>query len=81
MWCSVKPRLAWEALQSFTWWLLLVVFCVLAGPSFLQPRDTPGAEIALWNSVLVIQQQGAWWGLLRYQHLFLCTPAPTGISC
>lgn len=58
------------------------VLCVLAGPSFLQPHDTPGAEKALWNSVLVIQQQGAWWwGLLGYQHLFLSTPAPTGISC
>lgn len=71
--CSVKPRLAWVALQSFTWCLLFVVFCVLAGLSVLQPQE---AEIAVWNSVLVVQQQGAWWGLLRYRHLFLRTHSP-----
>lgn len=49
------------------------MFCVLSGLNIIQSQDTPGAETALWNSALVVQQQGAWWGLLRYQHLFLST--------
>jgi hypothetical protein len=47
MWCSVKPRLAREALQRFTWWLLLgSVLCFswtefLAALGYLWSRNSP----------------------------------------